>query len=91
MHIRLNMKVSKQVLREIALELKSQEVSQYEYTYMFYYLPYSRTKMPWAITHYVPTLDVEIMGLTADREQFLVSQAVSLPENSELIGELGGR
>jgi hypothetical protein len=37
--VRLNMKVTPEVLRAISLELKSQETTQYEFTYLFYYLP----------------------------------------------------
>jgi hypothetical protein len=39
LYVRLNMKVTPEVLRAIALELKSQETTQYEFTYLFYYLP----------------------------------------------------
>ena len=88
--VRLNMKVSEDVLREIALELKSKEIEQYERTYIFYYLPLTgkgfKNKAPWAFSHFDPTLRVEIMGLTPEEERFLLSQPTSLPPNVESIG-----
>ena len=38
-YVRLNTKVSEEVLREIALELKSTETKQYEYTRITFFLP----------------------------------------------------
>src|SRR5437588_13094114 len=52
--VRLNTKVSKEVLREIALAVKSTEKRQYERTFIFYYLP--GEDRPWATSHFNPTL-----------------------------------
>jgi hypothetical protein len=88
--VRLNTKVTPEVLREIALELKSQETTRYELTYLFYYLPGNGPKMgdgyddPWASAEFRPTLDVEILGLTPDKERALLS--APHPECDSLIG-----
>ncbi len=88
--VRLNMKVTPEVLREIALELKSQETTRYEFTYLFYYLPGNGPKMgdgyddPWASAEFRPTLDVVILGLTPDKERALLS--APQPECDSLIG-----
>lgn len=85
--VQLNMKVSEEVLREIALELKSQETEQYERTYVSYFLPGMKmTGSVWANADFAPTLKVEILGLSIEEEQYLLRQPFSLPEGSELIG-----
>src|SRR5262249_13805801 len=72
LHVRLNVKVSPEILREIGLAIKSTEAEQYDRTFIFYYLPDSGPEAingnlaPWAYTHFDPTLRVEIMGLTAE-------------------------
>ncbi len=92
LYVRLNMRITPEVLREIALELKSQEIRQYEYTYIFYYLPGtgphsgSGYNDPWAISHFAPVLYVVIMGLTIDEEKSLRSAPLVLPAGSELVG-----
>ena len=85
-YVRLNMKVTNDVLREIALEIKSHNTEQYQFTYIFYTLPGSLTNAPWAITHFAPTLDVDIMGLTSEREAFLLRQPIAIPLNAKLLG-----
>jgi hypothetical protein len=90
LYVRLNMKVTPEVLRAIALELKSQETTQYELTYLFYYLPGNGPEMgagyghPWASADFGPTLKVEILGLTPDTERALLS--APQPECDSLIG-----
>jgi hypothetical protein len=72
--VRLNMRVSKEVLREIALDVKGQEKRQYERTFIFFYLPkevYGVQDHTWATGHFNPTLDVTIHGLTKEEEQAL--------------------
>ena len=85
-YVRLNMKVAAKILREIALDLKSQETEQYEFTYVFYTLPGTLTNAPWAITHFAPTLNVEIVGLTIELEAFLMRQPITIPTNAKLLG-----
>jgi hypothetical protein len=71
--VRLNMKVSPEVLREIALEVKSIEKHQYERTFISFYLPENMSvdKTAWASCHFDPTLKVEIRGLTLEEEATL--------------------
>jgi hypothetical protein len=85
--VKLNMKVSKDVLGEIALEVKSQETRQYERTFISYYLPEyvpNARREPWAISHFNPTLQVEILGLDKEAEKFLKGQPIT--RGDELIG-----
>jgi hypothetical protein len=92
-YVRLNMKVSAQVLREIALEIKSKEIEQYEITYILYYTSGKGPDRangyndPWASTHFNPTLEVDVMGLTIDQEASLRARAVPLPQGSVLLGK----
>jgi hypothetical protein len=69
--VKLNIKVTPEVLREIALEVKAKEKRQYERTVMFYYLPVEfpeLTRQPWASTHFDPVLEVKILGLSQKEE-----------------------
>jgi hypothetical protein len=83
--VRLNQKVSEDTLRKIALRLKSQEVEQYESTFIWYFLPDRMTDGDgWAKTDFRPTLQVEIIGLTPEEENLLTNDP--LPEGREPIG-----
>lgn len=83
--VRLNKKVSEDVLRAIALEVKSNDLRQYDRTFICYYLPDMAVGAgAWATTHFDPTLDVRILGLTAQEEQALVTEPT--PSNREVIG-----
>ena len=88
--VRLNKKVSKDVLRAIALELKSNDSRQYDLTFIVYYLPgMSVGAGGWASTDFDPTLDVRILRLTAREEPTLVTEpAVTepAPSDREVIG-----
>ncbi len=73
--VRLNKKVSEDVLRVIALKLKSNDSQQYDRTFIVYYLPRMTVGAGgWATTHFNPTLDLWIRGLSAQEEQTLVTQ-----------------
>ncbi|MHC5053659.1 MAG: hypothetical protein ACYTKD_02955 [Planctomycetota bacterium] len=83
--IRLNKKVDEGALRAIALVLRAQDSRRYKRAFITYYLP----GMPvgagaWATTHFNPGLKVEILGLTAETEQELISETP--PANWEIIG-----
>jgi hypothetical protein len=72
--VRLNMKVSPEVLREIALDVKGQERRQYARTLIWVYLPKPFPDVadtPWATCHFDPTLEVKIQGLTIEDEAHL--------------------
>ena len=83
--IRLNKKVSEDVLRAIALELKSNDSRQYDRTFIVYYLRGMTVGAGgWATTHFDPTLEVRILGLTAQEEQAFVTEPA--PSDREVIG-----
>ena len=70
--IRLNMKVSPAVLREIALEIKSHESRQHLRTFISYRLPQfdpSARDLVWATSHFNPTLEVQLNGSDLVDEQ----------------------
>jgi hypothetical protein len=80
--VRLNMKVPPEVLREIALDVKSSEKKQYERTFIFVYLPEQIPGVknePWATCSFNPTLDVEILGLTKEEEAALRNMKLDIP------------
>ena len=80
LEIQLNTRVSADVLREIALELKSKEERQYERTFIFYSLAESVpgiTSDPWATSHFSPTFEVRVLGLSDKEADFLVGQPVT--------------
>lgn len=83
--VRLNKKVSEDILRAIALELKSNDSRQYDRTFIFYYLPdMTGGANAWATTHFNPTLDVRIFGLTIQDEQALMTEPT--PSDRQVIG-----
>ncbi len=83
--VRLNKKVSEKTLRAIALRLKSQDPRNYERTFITYYLPGMKIGAgAWATTHFNPTLEVRILGLTAEDEAKLT--AMPAPGGREIIG-----
>ena len=76
--VRLNKKVSEQVLRSIAAKLKELERKNYERTFIAYYLPDMKVGSgAWATTHYDPDLEVRILGLTLEEEKKLTQEAMS--------------
>jgi hypothetical protein len=68
--IELSKKVSTDVLRKFAIEVKSSEAIKNGRTLIFCYLPeqVEGVPKPWATAHFNPTLDVRITGLTEDDE-----------------------
>lgn len=83
--IRLNKKVSEEVLRAIALKLKAQDAGAYERTFIAYYLPEMTIGTgAWATTHFNPDLEIRILGLGVEAE----NKALNPPEpaHREIIG-----
>ncbi|MCH7482330.1 MAG: hypothetical protein IIC95_05530 [Chloroflexi bacterium] len=77
--VRLSEKVSEDVLRAIAIELKASDSREYDRTFILYYLPDMTVDAgAWATTHFNPTLEVRILGLTDAEEQALVAKVVAL-------------
>ena len=66
--IRINKRVSKDVLKAIALKLKAQEDKKYKRTFIGYYLPNMEINAGyWASTHFNPSLEVKIYGISKDQ------------------------
>lgn len=83
--IRLNRKVSEDVLEAIAVKLRSSDAANYERTFIGYYLPGMKVDSGyWATTHFNPDLEVRILGLALDEEGTLTDR-VDVP-NREYIG-----
>jgi hypothetical protein len=86
--VRVNKRVSKEVLREISSQVKALEKEEYEITDINYYLPGMDTEGgSWASSRSSPTMNwVNIVGLTEEDRRFLENEPISLPDGSELIG-----
>jgi hypothetical protein len=85
--VKLKRKVSPEVLREIALEVKAKEERPHERTVIFYYLPVEFPELagqPWASTHFKPALDVKILGLTKQEEDTM--RSIRLDHKGKRIG-----
>ena len=76
--VRLNKKVSEDVLRAIALELKSNDSNRYARTFIVYYLPGMTVDAGgWATSHFNPKLEVRIQAFSAKRKQAPVTEPSS--------------
>lgn len=74
--VRLNRKVTQDVLRSIAVDLKNSDPNTYERTFIVYYLPDMKVDAGgWATTHFNPDLEVRILGLTVEQEQSFKTEA----------------
>lgn len=83
--IRLNQKVTSEVLRSIARTLKDQDQGEYERTFICYYLPDMKVgAAAWATTHFTPDLDVQILGLTTEESEKLLD--ATEPPSKEILG-----
>jgi hypothetical protein len=88
----LNTKVSEDVLRQIALEVKSKERKQYEYTRINFFLPGKGPGMgpgntsAWAMADFDEGLRVSIMGFSIAEEQSMRASPLSLPVGSNPLG-----
>ena len=81
----LNRKVTEDVLRSIALQLKSQDPKEYERTFITYYLLDMKLGAgAWATTHFNPDLDIRILGLTAEQEKNPLNEAAD--SSREVVG-----
>lgn len=85
--VNLKKKVTPDALREIALEVKSKEERPHERTAIFYYLPVEFPEIagePWASTHFKPTLEVKILGLSTEEEDAM--RKIPLDHKGKRIG-----
>lgn len=70
--VRINKKVSKEVLRSLAIDLKNAQHQSYDRIFINYYLPDMEVGHgSWATSHFNPDLKVVIQGLTAEEESKL--------------------
>ena len=70
--VRLDKKVTKEFLKKIAIKLRNDESKKYERTFILYFLPGMKTDTgAWASTHFDPKLEVEILGMTIEKEKEL--------------------
>lgn len=84
--IRLNKKVSPEVLKAIALELKQLDRNTYQRTFILYYLPEMEIGAgAWASAHFNPDLEVKIYGLTTEEETNL--RKPSAEPQGKILGE----
>jgi hypothetical protein len=92
--VRLNMKVSKEELEEIALELKPTRPTLHGLFTIYYYLPGMEPTNnrgganwhPWGVTQSYPAFRTRIVGLTIEEERRLRNKPLELPEGSESLG-----
>ncbi len=76
--VRLDKKVSVEVLRAMARKLKNTKRKKYERTFIGYYLPNMEAGVgAWATSHFDPELEVRILGLTAEEEEKMARAAKS--------------
>lgn len=76
--IRIDRKVSKDVLRKLALKLRDDEPRNYDRMFITYYLPgMTPGTGAWATSHFNPNLEVKILGLTAEEEKKLKEKSTN--------------
>ena len=74
--VRLPEKITMDELRLLSEELKKTEKKNYERTYIYYLLPGQKVGAgAWATSHFLPTVEVEILGLTLEETAKLVHRA----------------
>ena len=84
--IRLNRAVSEETLRQLALELKAQGGKSYTRTFIAYYLPGMLIDQgAWATTHFDPSLEVKILGMTVEEMDNILSKPI--PVEWKLVGQ----
>jgi len=73
--VRLDHKVSKKTLIQIAKRIKGMDKKQYQRTFILYYLPGMKIGMgAWATTHFNPGLKVVVQGMSLEDEKALTSK-----------------
>ena len=84
--IRINRRASEDELREIALTIEAKDKSQYERTFICYYLPDMIVdEGAWATTHFNPELEVKILGAT-EEELAILGEVSTSDTEREIIG-----
>lgn len=84
--IRLEKKVTKDLLHKLALNLKKAQPRKYVRLFIEYYLPgMTPGSGAWATSHFNPNLEIRILGTTIEEEKAL--KAGSKGSSDEIIGE----
>jgi len=84
--IRLGEKVTKDFLQKLALKLRDAEPRKYDRLFITYILPGMKPGSgAWATSHFNPSLEVKILGMTIEEEKALKSEPKD--SSSEKIGE----
>lgn len=84
--VRLSRSATKDELRAIATKLKHAKPEKYDRTFIFYVLPdWNDSQGAWATTHFDPTLEVRILGLTSD-EVAALKNVPPQPSSREILG-----
>lgn len=81
----LESKVSKEDLRQLANKIKNNDPSNYQRTFIGYYLKGNdRNNGYWATTHFNPALEVRVLGLSKEEEASLAKPVASNPDRTVL-------
>ena len=84
--IRLEKKVTRDLLHKLALNLKEAQPRKYDRLFIEYYLPgMTPGSGAWATSHFNPNLEVRILGTTIEEEKAL--KARPKESSDEIIGE----
>lgn len=84
--IRINKRVSKNVLKTIALKLKAQDNKKYKRTFIGYYLPNMKINAGyWASTHFNPNLEIKIYGMSK-KEFEKITKTKTVNKKEKIIG-----
>ncbi len=76
--VRLNRRVSADILRAIAHEIRAKDNSRYQRTFILHYLPNMKVDAgAWASTHFNPELEIKIYGTTEGQHSALVEPSES--------------
>lgn len=81
--INLSKKVTKEILKNIALKIRNNR-QKYDKLWIFYYIPNMTSGMAWATTHFTPKLDIHILG-SIDLQDKVTSNT------SDIVGEVVGK
>jgi hypothetical protein len=81
--IQLNKKISEEILKEIALEIR-EDRQQYDRLWVFYQIEGMGDETAWAITHFTPGLEIEILGS-------IDAQDEETANTSDISGEILGK
>lgn len=85
--VRLNKRISEDVLTTIAYKLQQEDSRQYRNTFICYYLEDMKVGAgAWATSHFTPDLEVRILGMTEEQHRIL-GQVSSEEIEGEMLGQ----